>query len=394
MDIARLLSDRARAIEPSGIRRVSDLALRMPDAINLSIGQPDFPVPDSIKRAAGRAIDADRNGYSPTVGVAELRDSIGAWLRTDLGWDVSEPGGPGLLVTLGTSGALVLAAQAMLSPGDEMIVGDPYFTLYPPLAKLCDARAVLCDTYPDFRLTAERVEPLITPRTKFVLLTSPGNPSGVVCSERDVADLLDLCRRRGVLLISDEIYDEFTFAESRTARCVGDPSRARCPSPARLAGSQDDLLVIRGFGKTYGVTGWRLGYTVGPRALIEQMAKINQYSFVCAPTPLQFGVAAAFSTDMGPIVAEYERRRDLAVARLREVTEITLPGGAFYAFPRVPERLGLTATEFVDRCIERKVLVIPGGAFSARDTHIRISLAASPERLERGLEIVCRLMRG
>jgi aspartate/methionine/tyrosine aminotransferase len=299
-----------------------------------------------------------------------------------------------MLVTSGTSGALVVAAQALLSAGDEMIIGDPYFTLYPSLAGLCDARAVVCDTYPDFRLTAERVEPLITARTKFVLLTSPSNPCGVVCSEREVADLLDLCRRKNVLLISDEIYDEFTFSESMTGRCVNDAGRARCPSPARLPGAAEDVLVIRGFGKTYGVTGWRLGYAAGPRSLIEQMTKINQYSFVCAPTPLQIGAAEALGTDMSAVVGEYEKRRDLAVRMLGGVTEVTQPGGAFYVFPEVPGRLGLTATAFVDRCVERGVLVIPGGAFSRRDTHLRVSLAATMERLERGLGVVCDLMRG
>ncbi len=394
MDIARLISDRARALEPSGIRRISDLAAKMPDALNLSIGQPDFPVPERIKQAAMRAIAGDRNGYAVTVGVPELRESIAGWVRTDLGWETTGQSDPAMLVTVGTSGALLLAAQAMLSPGDEMIVGDPYFTLYPPLARLCEAKAVVCDTYPDFRLTAARVEPLITARTKFVLLTSPSNPSGVVCSEKDVAELLELCRRRNVLLISDEIYDEFTFSESKTSRCARDGGKARCPSPARLPGASEDVLVIRGFGKTYGVTGWRLGYAVGPRALVEQMTKINQYSFVCAPTPLQVGVAEAFGTDMGAVVGEYEKRRDLAVSMLGEVTEVTLPGGAFYVFPKVPDRLGLTATKFVDRCVERQVLVIPGSAFSKRDTHIRVSLAAKMERLEKGLAIVCELMRG
>lgn len=392
MDIARLLSDRARALAPSGIRRISDLAGKMPDAINLSIGQPDFPVPEAIKRAAVEAIRADRNGYAVTPGVPELREAIGGWVRKDLGWDVSAGASAASLVTLGTSGALVLVAQALLSPGDEMIVGDPYFTLYPPLATLCGARAVACDTYPDFRMTAERVEPLINERTKFVLLTSPGNPSGVVCTKRDVAELLDLCRRRGVLLVSDEIYDDFTFRSHRADACVEDGARARCPSPARLAGAAEDVLVIRGFGKTYGVTGWRLGYAVGPRALIEQMTKINMYTYVCAPTPLQIGASVAFGVDMDPVVDEYQRRRDMVLGRLRELTEVTEPGGAFYVFPRVPERLGVTATQFVERCVERKLLVIPGSAFSERDTHIRISLAATAEVLGRGVDVLCELM--
>lgn len=383
--IDRLIADRSRRVDASGIRRVFDLAAKLKDPINLSIGQPDFPVPDAIKRAAADAIMSDRNGYTVTQGVPVLRERIARHLADDVGWSVGGPGtGTGLIVTSGTSGALWLALLALVNPGDEVIIPDPYFVLYPHLSSVCDARAVRCDTYPDCRMTAERVEPLLTARTKMVILNSPSNPAGVVATQRECAELLELCRRRGVLLVSDEIYDRFLFSEDGSA----------CPSPAREPGAAEHMLLVRGFGKTYGVTGWRLGYAAGPARLIEEMTKLQQYSFVCAPAPLQWGAAAALDVDMSREVADYRARRDLVVHALREVTDVPEPGGAFYAFPRVPARLGLTGAAFVERCLERGVLLIPGGVFSDRDTHVRISYATKPEMLERGLRIVCELMRG
>jgi aspartate/methionine/tyrosine aminotransferase len=398
MDIARLITDRALKVDASGIRRVFDLGARLKDPINLSIGQPDFPVPDAIKRAGMDAIERDRNGYTVTQGIPELRERICRHLGDDLGWDTDPkppngpPHRPGLLVSPGTSASLVLAFMALVGPGDEAIIPDPYFVLYPHLATIVGGTAVRCDTYPDCQMTAERVERLITPRTKLVLLNSPGNPSGAVATQQQCAELLDLCRRRNILLISDEIYDEFTYAEARTERSHRG-ARPVCPSPARVPGSFEDMLIVRGLGKTYGVTGWRLGYAAGPARLIAEMTKLQQYTYVCAPAPLQWGGLAAFDADMSAHVAAYQKRRDLVAQRLGPVTEFARPGGAFYAFPRVPERLGLTATRFVDQAIERGLLIIPGSVFSDRDTHFRLSYATSEATLARGLDVLVDMMR-
>jgi aspartate/methionine/tyrosine aminotransferase len=398
MDIDRLIADRSRKVDASGIRRVFDLGAKLKDPINLSIGQPDFPVPASIKRAGIDAIEKDRNGYTVTQGIPELRERIVRHLMEDVGWDADPkppngpPHRPGLLVSPGTSASLVLAFMALIGPGDEAIIPDPYFVLYPHLATIVGGKAVRCDTYPDFQMTAERVERLITPRTKLVLLNSPGNPSGVVATQKQCADLLDLCRRKNVLLISDEIYDEFTYAETRTEK-AHKGGRAVGPSPARVPGSFEDMLIVRGLGKTYGVTGWRLGYAAGPARLLAEMTKLQQYTYVCAPAPLQWGGLAAFDVDMSPHVAAYQKRRDMVVERLRRVTDVAMPGGAFYAFTKVPERLGLTATQFVDRAIERSLLVIPGSVFSDRDTHFRLSYATSEATLARGLDVLADLMK-
>ena len=396
-DAERLISDRARAIDASGIRRIFALAAGRTDIINLSIGQPDFDVPQALTIAAADALAAGRNGYSQSQGAPGLLRACTHWLAEDLGWNASPAGDAGdaparCMITSGTSGALTLAFLALLGPGDEAIIPDPGFVSYPHLATMAGARAVRCDTYPDFRMTAERVAPFITERTKFVLVNSPSNPCGVVLSVDECRELRALCRERGVLLISDEIYDEFTFAEAETDFMLGGDRHPRCPSPCRDPEAVEDTLLIRGFGKTYGCTGWRHGYAAGPRAVIEQMAKLHQYTYVCAPTPLQAGVEAAFDVDMGPTVERFAARRDIMLDALSPVTEVVRPSGAFYVFARVPEKLGLTGSAFVERCIERGLLLVPGGVFSSHDTHVRISMAADEDTICRGMDVLVELM--
>lgn len=394
MDVGRLISKRCREIDASGIRRVFELGAKLKDPINLSIGQPDFPVPETVKRAAIEAISKNENGYTLTTGIPALRKRIAQELVEDVGWpgDAGEPGSAvGAIVSAGTSGALHLAMLALLSPGDEIIIPDPYFVAYPHMARICDGVPVFCDTYPDFRMTAARIEPLMTSRTRAVLLNSPGNPSGVVMSQRECEEVLELCRSRGVVLISDEIYDRFCFADALAECRVGRAGR-RCPSPARVAGAHECVLLIRGFGKTYGCTGWRMGYAAGPRRLIDEMTKMQQYSFVCAPAPLQHGCLATFDCDMTPFVVSYARKRDEVMRRLAPLTEVVRPGGAFYAFVQIPARLGMTGRQFCDAAIERNLLLIPGEVFSRRDTHFRLSFATSDGTLQRGLDVLTSMM--
>lgn len=380
MDCDSLISARARAIDVSGIRRVFELGASLTNPIDLSIGQPDFAVPNPIKEAAIDAIRADQNRYSLTQGREDLRRVISEHLAGDVGWQVPSDDLE-LLVTSGTSGALLLAFMALMDPGDEAIVADPYFVIYPALGPLTGASIVYCDTYPDFRMTAQCVEPLITDRTKVLLLNSPSNPCGVVLRSTELRDLVGLCQQKGVLIVSDEIYDEFTYEDAR--------EDGRCPSPARFT---DRMLLVRGFGKSYGCTGWRLGYTAGPRSLIEQMSKLQQYTFVCAPSMAQAGLVGAFDLDMSEHVRSYQRKRDMVEQAFSGVTELAHPGGAFYVFAKIPARVGGCATDFVERAIQRNVLVIPGNVFSRRDTHFRLSYAASDVTLQAGLQILAELM--
>lgn len=394
MDFDRLIADRARAVEASGIREVFKRRATMTQPIDFSIGQPDFAVPEPVKAEAIRAIESDKHGYTLTQGIAPLIDRVARHLEEDLAWPAAHSASS-TIITDGTSGGLHLVMLALLNPGDEIILSDPYFVAYPHMARLCGATPVFCDTYPDFQMTAERLEPLITPRTKAVLFNSPGNPSGAVMTQRQCNDVLDLCLRKNVLLISDEIYDEFCYSQSVEPRGVGPkPAVKRCPSACRVPGTHESVLLVRGFGKTYGCTGWRMGYTTGPKPLIEQMLKMQQYSFVCAPTPLQWACVKAFDVDMTPYVARYEKKRDLVHERLSPLTGMVRPGGAFYAFVPVPRRVAASSRELFERLAKENVLVVPGDVFSQRDTHFRLSFASSDEMLERGLSVIERVLRG
>lgn len=361
------IADRSRRVEVSGIRKVFDLGKSLKNPINLSIGQPHFDVPTPIKEAAKQAIDANKNGYTVTQGAQDFRERLLADVQSRYpGQDRA------VFVTSGTSGGLLLAMLAVVNPGDEVIVADPYFVAYPNLIAIAGGKMVALPTYPSFQLDPDQVKASITPRTKAVILCSPANPTGVVAKVDVMSDLARLCQERGVLLISDEIYRAFHFDE--LAR-----------SPAEF---DENVLVIEGFGKTYGITGWRLGYAHGPKALIEEMIKLQQFTFVCAPSIVQAAGLAAMDFDVSGIIADYKHKRDLVANGLRDRFRFVNPGGAFYHFPQVPWGTG---TEFVTRAIQENLLIIPGGVFSQQDTHFRISYAASDEVLQRGLEVLNRL---
>jgi len=353
--------------DSSGIRRVFDLASQLKQPINLSIGQPDFDVPPQVREAAIEAIREGKNGYALTQGMPVLRDKLQR--RIDARYAHADRR---VFVTSGTSGALVLAVMALLDPGDEVIVFDPFFVMYPPLVGLMGGRCVLVDTYPDFRIDIDRVRHAITPRTKMILFNSPANPTGVVANEAETRALAELAAERDVVLVSDEIYRDF---------CHGPFT-----SPAEF---NEATLVIDGFSKTYAMTGWRLGYAHGPNEIIEEMIKLQQYTFVCAPQPAQWAGAVALDVDMQQHVADYRRKRDLLLTGLDGVLEVEMPGGAFYAFPKTPWG---TATEFVARAIEKhQLLIIPGNVFSSRDTHFRISYAADDETIRKGSAVLRKM---
>jgi aspartate/methionine/tyrosine aminotransferase len=364
-----LLAARTKAVEISGIRKIFELGKSLKDPVNLSIGQPHFDVPDSIKAAAKAAIDGGHNGYVVTQGVPQLRDRLVADAAARFPGQDRD-----VLVTSGTSGGLLLALFAVVNPGDEVVTPDPYFVSYPNMVALAGGKLVTVDTYPDFRVDPDKIRAAITPRTKAILISTPSNPTGAVVDPAAQKALVELARERGILLISDEIYRAF--------HCDGPPH-----SPAAF---DPNVLVVEGFGKTYGMTGWRLGWAHGPKRLVQEMAKMQQFTFVCAPSIVQWGGAAALDFDVAGIVADYTRKRDLLAAGLRGHYDFELPGGAFYLFPKAPWGTG---TEFATAGIKENLLVIPGGVFSGRDTHFRISYAASDETLHRGIEILKRMAK-
>lgn len=361
------IADRMRLIQASGIRKAFEMARQMTDPINLSIGLPDFDVPEPIQDAACAAIRSGHNAYTVTMGLPELRDTLQARVDAQFGHADRQ-----VIVTSGTAGGLLLGICTAVNPGDEVIVFDPYFVMYPNLVALAGGVTVLVETYPDFRIDLERVRAAMTDRTKCVIVNSPGNPTGVVASEAELRGLADLCCACGVLLISDEVYRAFCYDGAFM-------------TPATW---NEDVLVVDGFSKTYGMTGWRLGFAHGPSKLIQEMAKLQQFSFVCAPSPLQKAVVGALDLDLSGQIAAYRRKRDRLVEALSGLYDLPRPDGAFYAFPRAPWG---TASEFVAEAIRHNLLVIPGDVFSTRDTHFRISYAVDDRTLDRGLDVLRRL---
>ena len=369
------ISARAHAVDASGIRKVFDLAAKLKDPINLSIGLPDFDVPQPAKQAAIDAINAGHNRYTQTQGIAPLRERLRADLSKEIGRDVGE-----VLITSGVSGGLFLAILATIDPGDEALFLDPYFVMYKHLLTMAGGRANIVDSYPDFRFHPDRVRKAITPRTKLLILNSPSNPTGVVMTSDEVKAAVAIAKEHDLLIISDEIYEPFLYSALSTQHSVLD-------SPAR---TYEKTLVLRGFSKSHAMTGWRLGYAAGPEPIIAQMTKLQQYTFVCAPSALQYAAVKAMDIPMQEHVAAYRRKRDIAFEILSRKFEVVKPQGAFYIFPRSPS--GITASSFVARAIEKNVLIIPGNVFSERDTHFRISYATTDERLQKGCQILCDLV--
>ncbi len=363
----KILADRASKVDASGIRKVFALAASLKDPVNFSIGQPDFDIPEELKQVAIDAIKNGKNSYSQTAGDTEFNKKISKLVTQQFGWK-----SPSTIVTSGVSGALLLAFMALVNPGDEIIIPDPYFVMYKHLVNMLGGKCVFVDSYPDFKLPVQKIADAITDKTKFIMLNSPCNPTGQVYSVEEIKALAKIAAQKDIIVISDEIYEKF---------CYDGP----CPS---IANYYKKTLLMNGFSKAYAMTGWRLGYVASDECLqpvIEAMTKLQQYTFVCAPTPFQHAAMAAMDYDVTDHIKAYTRKRDLLYDGLKDKFEINKPQGAFYAFVKAP---GSNATEFVKKAIENNILVIPGGVFSEKDTHFRISFATTDEKIIKGTEIL------
>jgi aspartate aminotransferase/aminotransferase len=366
----KLIADRMGLIDSSGIRKVFALAGQMKDPVNFSIGQPDFDVPEPLKRAAIKAIETGWNKYSQTAGDKDLIDKVSAQMAAEFGWSQ-----PAVLTASGVSGGLLLAFMALINPGDEVIIPDPYFVIYKHVVNLLGGKCVFVSSYPDFSLPVDKIAKAITSKTKLIILNSPCNPTGVVYSESQIKALAEVAAKKDVVVLTDEIYEQFSY-----------------DGPAvSIAKYHEKVLLMRGFSKSYAMTGWRLAYVAAPaslRPVIEEMTKLQQYTFVCAPTPFQRAAVAAMDFDVKSLVKGYVRKRDLLFNGLKDKFELVKPGGAFYAFAKAP---GGSSTEFVAKAIKNNVLVIPGNVFSEQDTHFRISFATTDEKIQQGVKILCSL---
>jgi aspartate/methionine/tyrosine aminotransferase len=368
VDAASLIAKRMAQIDSSGIRKVFDLARSLKHPINLSIGQPDFEVPEPVRASAIRAIESGCNKYTVTQGIRELRDAVLAVEREQSGI-----GHDAVLITSGVSGAMVLTFMALVNPGDKVAIPDPYFVMYKHLCRLVGGVPLYVDTYPDFQLTPEMLDAAGAGEAKLLMVNSPSNPTGQVLAERNLRDIAEWARRNDVFIVTDEIYRAFTYDMV----------------PFSIASVSEDVLLLNGFSKSSAMTGWRLGYAVGPEPIIEEMAKLQQYSFVCAPSMVQYAGLAALEVEPGPYVEAYRRKRDLVYEGLRDKFRLQKPRGAFYAFVEAP---GGDGDAFCRRAIEQGVLIIPGSVFSEKATHFRLSFAAPDDTIEKGVQVLCGLV--
>lgn len=363
-----MIADRMACIDSSGIRKVFDLAKKMQNPVNLSIGLPDFDIPEPLKDEAIHWIKSGFNQYTLTQGIQELREKILLKLKNDRQIKAED-----ILITSGVSGGIFLAFMALLNPGDEVLIPDPYFVMYKHLSRLIGAVPVYVDTYPDFILKAAALEKKITKKTKLILLNSPANPTGVTIPSSELKAIAELAKHYKITVLSDEIYSNFSYDAPFTS----------------IGGDYQQTLVLDGFSKTYAMTGWRIGFAAGPREIIQAMTKLQQFSFVCAPSFAQKTALKALDFDMSAHIAHYHKKRNLIYEGLKDKFEIQKPGGAFYIFPKAVNGDG---DQFVQKAIEKNLLIIPGSVFSEKKTHFRISFAASDETILKGIEILNKMV--
>jgi len=384
MQTVQELANRISSISVSSTMAVSAEAERLrrqgADVVDFGAGEPDFPTPDNIKRAAIDAIDQNFTKYTNSGGIEELRQAIVERHKTDYGTNYSTKE---CLVTVGGKHGIFNLTQALIDPGDEVIIPVPYWVTYKDVVNYAGGVCVFVDTDEDegFQLSAAMVEQHITPKTKMILVNSPSNPSGAVFRRGELERIAHIARDRGILVMTDECYHRFLYE--------GEPY-----SMAGFSGMKDTVIVAGSLSKTYSMTGWRIGFVLAPAPVIGGMLKLQSHS---TSNPNSIAQKAAIEALRGPqesvtiMLAEYKKRRDYVIERLRRIpgVEANMPQGAFYAYPNVSAgfRGGITnSLQFSEKLLaEEYVAVVPGEAFGTQD-HVRISYATSMKELERGLD--------
>ena len=378
------LSDKIVNIEPSGIRKFFDIVSEMKDAISLGVGEPDFDTPWHIRDEGIYTLEQGKTFYTSNAGLKELKEEICKYLhrRMQLTYYPDKE----TIVTVGGSEAIDVALRVMLNPGDEVIIPQPSYVSYLPCTIMADGKPVIIELKHEneFRLTKEELLAAITPKTKILILPFPNNPTGAIMEKRDLEEIAQVCVEKDIFVISDEIYSELSYAGNHV-------------SIASMPGMKERTIVINGFSKSYAMTGWRLGYAVGPEAIIEQMIKLHQFAIMCAPTNSQYAAVSALKNgdkDVEEMREAYNQRRRYLMHRFKEMgLECFEPFGAFYVFPCIKE-FGMTSDAFATRLLtEEKVAVVPGTAFGAcGEGFLRISYAYSLENLKIALERIERFI--
>ncbi len=370
IDYENILSEKVKSIKFSGIRKFFDIAASMDNIISLSVGEPDFKTPFTIRKAAIRTLEKGKTAYTANAGMAELRQEIAGYLkdRINVEYDPAHE----IIVTVGGSEAIDVSFRAILNDGDEVLIPEPSFVCYAPLVTMAGGVPVTIETKAEnlFKLTPEQLLEKITPKTKALVLPYPNNPTGAVMRRNELEAIADVLRERSIMVISDEIYSELTFGGERHV------------SISEIDGMKERTIVINGFSKAFAMTGWRLGYAAGPAPIMLQMLKLHQYGIMCSPTVSQYAAITALRecrSDVEYMVSEYDMRRRLIVDGFNRMgLPCFEPEGAFYVFPCI-KSTGLTSQEFCQRLIyEKQVAVVPGDAFgNCGEGFIRVSYAYS-----------------
>ena len=372
------LSQTIRSIKPSGIRKFFDLASERADTISLGVGEPDFDTPWHIRDEGIYSLEKGRTFYTSNSGLMELREEICRYYarRFDISYDPKKE----TIITVGGSEAIDIALRAMVDPGDEVIVPQPSYVSYEPCAILAGAKPVIIElkNEDDFRLTPEELEEALTDKTKILVLPFPNNPTGAIMEKEDLEKIAKICIEKDIFVLSDEIYAELTFKNDHV-------------SIASIPGMRERTIVINGFSKAYAMTGWRLGYAMGPDKIIEQMTKIHQFAIMCAPTTSQYAAIEALRNgdeDVKKMRTSYNQRRNFLMNAFREMKLPCFePFGAFYVFPDIRE-FNMTSEEFAFALLDsQSVAVVPGTAFGdCGEGFLRISYAYSLEKLKIAME--------
>ena len=380
-----ILNDTITEIQPSGIRKFFDIAATMSDVISLGVGEPDFPTPWKIRSAAIKTLERGKTRYSSNRGLAELRKEISSYLsrKYELNYEPESE----ILVTVGGSEAIDAALRSIINPGDEVIIPQPSYVCYVPMVMMAGGVPVIIENKAenDFKLPASDLKNKITDKTKAVILPYPSNPTGAIMERADYEAIEELVKDTGIILISDEIYSELSFNGKKHV------------SPAAVGSLKERTVVINGFSKAFSMTGWRLGYTCGPKEIISQITKLHQYSIMCAPTVSQYAAVTAMrdcDAEVEAMIEEYDTRRKLMVKGFNDIgLECREPEGAFYAFPSI-KSTGLTGAEFCERLLEsQKVAIVPGTAFGeSGEGYVRASYCYSTDHIRTAIDRIGKFM--
>ena len=368
------LSDKVIKMKPSGIRKFFDIVSEMPDAISLGVGEPDFDTPWNIREEGIYSLEKGRTFYTSNAGLLELREAICEYneRRFRLMYDPKKE----VMLTVGGSEGIDVALRVMLNPGDEVIIPEPCYVSYLPCVQLADGVPVTISLKNEnqFRLTKEELEAAITDKTKILVMAFPNNPTGAIMTREDLEAIAEVIIKHDLYVISDEIYAELTYSGNHV-------------SIASLPGMRERTIVIGGFSKAFAMTGWRLGYAMGPALIMEQMIKIHQFAIMCAPTTSQYAAIVAMrdcDKDVVHMREAYDQRRRYMLNAFKEMgLPCFEPKGAFYLFPDIRE-FGIPSEEFATRLLKaKKLAVVPGDAFGdCGEGFLRISYAYSLEELK------------